>query len=126
MCDAELERIESPKADAMADGLEVPLGILKKGISGGEFLPESCCRSNIGESEGNGGIGGGIVGDVRMWIADQSDRLGPHVLGSPAETHQGLTLLIYQNRAPGQCCINVQFVSENPCRKQKWTILVRK
>ena len=48
----------------MADGLEVPLGILKEGISGGEFLPESCCRSNIGESEGNGGIGVGIIGYV--------------------------------------------------------------
>ena len=46
----------------MADGLEVPLGILKEGISGGEFLPESCCRSNIGESEGNGGIGVGSIG----------------------------------------------------------------
>ena len=57
----------------MADGLEVPLGILKEGISGGEFLPESCCRSNIGESEGNGGIGVGIIGYVQI----RSDRLAP-------------------------------------------------
>jgi hypothetical protein len=62
MCDEQPEKIESPKADAIADGLEVPLGISKGGISRGEYLPESCCRSNIGESEGNGGIRGGIIG----------------------------------------------------------------
>lgn len=78
----------------MADGLEVPLGILKEGISGGEFLPESCCRSNIGESEGNGGIGVGIIG-IMYGFADQSDRLAPPRADGPAETHQGLTLLIY-------------------------------
>jgi hypothetical protein len=78
----------------MADGPEVPLGILKEEISRGEFLPESCCRSNVGESEGNGGIGGGIIGDI-CGFADPSNRLAPHVLDGPAETHQGLTLLIY-------------------------------
>jgi hypothetical protein len=77
----------------MADGLEVPLGILKEGISGGGFLPESCCRSNIGESEGNGGIGVGIIGDM-LRIADQSDRLALPRADGRAETHQGLTLLI--------------------------------
>jgi len=59
----------------MADGLEVPLEILKEGISGGDFPPESCCRSNIGESEGNGGIGVGIVG-ILLRIADSVRPLG--------------------------------------------------
>ena len=72
-CDELPERIESPKADAIADGLEAPLGMLKEGISRGEYLPESCCRSNIGESEGNGGIGGGIIG-ILCGFADRSDR----------------------------------------------------
>jgi hypothetical protein len=77
----------------MADGPEVPLGILKEEISRGEFLPESCCRSNIGESEGSGGIGGVIIG---IYADCRSVKpLGAPRADGPAETHQGLTLLIY-------------------------------
>jgi hypothetical protein len=69
--------MESPKADAIEDGVQVPLGKLKEGISGGEGLSsESCGLFNVGEIEGKGdGDGGGGV----MGIGCGSVR-PPHVL----------------------------------------------
>ena len=69
----------------MEDGLDVPLGNLKEGISGPECCSSvPCClfNNNVGEIERVGETGGGIM------YADRSDR---HVLvaQSPAETPPG-------------------------------------
>ena len=61
--------IVPPKADAVEDGLVVPSGKLKEGMSGRECLsPESeCWFDNGGENERIGEVDGGIM------YADQSD-----------------------------------------------------